>query len=375
MSQNDQLQMKTVAPVFIEACKNPSTQRSTNNLINSKNMIIVMKRNADEKHIEHVIEHIKKISLKPVPLHGTERTVVAVLGDERDVDQMRISAMPGVDKVMAVLNPYKLSGRETKKENTIIDLGDGVTIGGNELSIMAGPCGIESAAQTEAAARAVKASGAKILRGGAFKPRTSPYSFEGLGEEGLKIMHETAKRHNLKTITEIVDIRDVEVIDKRVDMFQIGARNMQNFNLLKEVGSTNKPILLKRGMSATIKELLLAAEHIMSKGNPNVALCERGIRTFETETRNTLALATVPLVKELSHLPIIVDPSHATGKPSLIGPMSKAAIAAGADGIIVEVHPNPEEALSDADQALTPAMFDSIMHELKPIADAVGRAL
>lgn len=338
-------------------------------------MIIVMKKMAEKSQIENIISEINKLKLQPVPLYGTERTVIAVIGDERTIDEHHISALPGVDKVMSVLNPYKLSSRETKHENTVIDLGDGITIGGNKIVMMAGPCSIENSSQMETIAKAVSESGAEILRGGAFKPRTSPYSFDGLGEEGLKIMASCAKKHGLKTITEVVDIRDIDLIANHCDILQIGARNMQNFNLLKEVGKINKPVFLKRGLSATIKELLLAAEHIMKNGNSNVILCERGIRTFETETRNTLALATVPMVKEISHLPIIVDPSHATGKPNLIGPMSKAAIAAGADGVMIEVHNNPPAALSDGDQALLPEQFHKLVEELRPIANAIGRSI
>lgn len=338
-------------------------------------MIIVMKKFADKATIERVLEIINKLDLKPVPLYGTERTVIAVIGDERPVDQHHISSLLGVDKVMAVLDPFKLASRETKHENTEINLGDGIIIGGKKLSIMAGPCAVENEVQMETSARAVKAAGATILRGGAYKPRTNPYSFEGLGKEGLVMMSKAAKKHGLKMITEILDVRDIETVEKYTDIFQIGTRNMQNFILLKEIGRTKKPVLLKRGMSATVKEFLLAAEHIMMNGNSKVILCERGIRTFETETRNTLALATVPLIKELSHLPIIVDPSHSTGKPSLVGPMTKAAIAAGADGILVDVHPNPEEALVDGDQAIRPEDFDKLIKELRPIALAVGRTL
>ncbi len=338
-------------------------------------MIIVMKKFAEKDQIERVIQTVIKLDLKPVPLYGTERTVIAVIGDERPVDEHHISSLPGVDRVMAVLDPFRLASREIKHEYTIIDLGDGVKVGGKKIAMMAGPCAVENEAQMEASAKAVKKAGAQIMRGGAYKPRTSPYAFEGLGKDGLKLLSDTAKRHGLKTVTEVIDIRDISTVDKHTDIFQIGTRNMQNFNLLKEVGKTSKPVLLKRGMSSTVKEFLLAAEHIMINGNPNVILCERGIRTFETETRNTLALATVPLIKELSHLPIIVDPSHSTGKPSLVGPMTRAAIAAGADGILVDVHPNPEEALCDGDQAITPAAFEKIMQELKPIAAAVGRTL
>jgi 3-deoxy-7-phosphoheptulonate synthase len=338
-------------------------------------MIIVMRKFAEKAEIERVIDTVEKLELKPVPLYGTERTVIAVIGDERPVDEHHISSLPGVDRVMTVLDPYKLASRETKHENTIIALGDGVTIGGKKIAMMAGPCAVENEEQMETSAKAVKAAGAEIMRGGAFKPRTSPYAFEGLGVDGLKLLQTTAKRHGLKTITEVMDIRDIDVVAEHADILQIGTRNMQNFNLLKEVGKTKKPVLLKRGMSATVKEFLLATEHIMKNGNPNVILCERGIRTFETETRNTLALATVPLIKELSHLPIVVDPSHSTGKPSLVGPMTKAAIAAGADGILVDVHPKPEEALCDGDQAIKPETFATLMKELKPIVAAIGRTI
>lgn len=338
-------------------------------------MIIVMKKFAETTQIERVLQTVTKLDLKPVPLYGTERTVIAVIGDERPVDQHHISSLPGVDKVMSILDPFKLASRDTKHEDTIIDLGDGVTVGGKKIAIMAGPCAVESETQMESIAGEMKKAGVQIMRGGAYKPRTSPYSFEGLGTDGLELLSSVAKRHGLKTITEIVDIRDIDIVGKHTDIFQIGTRNMQNFNLLKEVGKTQKPVLLKRGMSATIKEFLLAAEHIMMNGNSKVMLCERGIRTFETETRNTLALATVPLVKELSHLPIIVDPSHSTGKPTLVSSMTKAAIAAGADGILVDVHPNPQEALCDGDQAIKPETFHKLMEELKPLTEAIGRLL
>jgi len=338
-------------------------------------MIIVMRKFAEKAEIERVIETVEKLELKPIPLYGTERTVIAVIGDERPVDEHHISSLPGVDRVMTVLDPYKLASRETKHENTVIDLGEGVTVGGNKIAMMAGPCAVENEDQMETSAKAVKAAGAEIMRGGAYKPRTSPYAFEGLGVEGLKILQNTAKRHGLKTVTEVMDIRDIDVVAEHADILQIGTRNMQNFNLLKEVGKTKKPVVLKRGMSATVKEFLLATEHIMKNGNPNVILCERGIRTFETETRNTLALATVPLIKELSHLPIIVDPSHSTGKPSLVAPMTKAAIVAGADGILVDVHPKPEEALCDGDQAIKPEVFSQLMKELKPLVAAIGRTI
>lgn len=280
-----------------------------------------------------------------------------------------------IDKKMATSNPYKLTSRDYRQKDTIIDLGDDVTIGGKNIAMMAGPCAVESETQMETTARAIKAVGVKIMRGGAYKPRTSPYTFEGLGPKGLILLSETAKRHGLKTVTEILDVRDIELIYKHTDIFQIGARNMQNYILLKELGKTQKPVLLKRGMSATVNEFLLAAEHIMKNGNPNIILCERGIRTFETETKNTLTLATVPLIKQSSHLPIIVDPSHSTGKPSLVGPMIKASIACGADGILVEVHPNACKALCDGDQAISLEKLEQIIKEAKPIAKAVGRNL
>jgi 3-deoxy-7-phosphoheptulonate synthase len=334
-----------------------------------------MKKFARKEQIERVIAEIESLELKPVPLYGTERTVIAVIGDERPVDQHKIHSFEGVDDVMAILNPFKLASRETKHESTVIDLGDGITVGGKRIAMMAGPCAVESEEQMDQAAAAVSKEGAQILRGGAYKPRTSPYSFEGLKEEGLPIIRKTADKYGMKVVTEVLDTRDIENVYKYADIFQIGTRNMQNFNLLKEVGKTNRPILLKRGMSATIKEFLLAAEHIMMNGNAQVILCERGIRTFETATRNTLALDTVPLIKELSHLPIVVDPSHSTGKPSLVSPMVKAAVACGADGLLIDVHPNPQEALCDGDQAIKPDTFAQMMKELDPIAKAVGRTV
>lgn len=338
-------------------------------------MIIVMQRHAPKEHIEHVVNEIKRYEgLSPVCLTGTERTVIAVIGDERMLDDRHIASLPGVSKVMPVLQPYKLTSRETKHESTVISC-DGVSIGGTKVVIMAGPCSVENEEQIISAAKLVKEAGATILRGGAFKPRTTPYSFQGLGRKGVLLLEKAAKAFNLVTISEVMDVRDVEYMENHIDILQIGARNMQNFDLLKEVGKSKKPVMLKRGMSATIKEFLLAAEYILSNGNQNVILCERGIRTFEDETRNTLCIATVPIVKELSHLPIIVDPSHGTGKPSLIPPMARAAIAAGADGIMVEVHPNPESALSDADQALNLEDFRHLMESIKPIVEAIGRKL
>lgn len=338
-------------------------------------MIIVMQRHAPQKEIERVIAEIKRYEgLNPMPLIGTERTVIAVIGDERVLDERHIASLPGVSKVMPVLQPYKLASRETKHERTLVHAG-GVTIGGTKIVVMAGPCSVENDEQMEAAAKGVKKAGATILRGGAFKPRTTPYSFQGLGRKGIVMLEKAAKAHGLASISEVMDVRDVEYTASHIDILQIGARNMQNFDLLKEVGRSRVAVMLKRGMSATIKEFLLAAEYILAQGNQNVILCERGIRTFEDETRNTLCIATVPIVKELSHLPIIVDPSHGTGKPALIPPMARAAIAAGADGIMIEVHPNPDVALSDADQALDLDDFEKLMEEIRPIVTAMNRSI
>jgi 3-deoxy-7-phosphoheptulonate synthase len=285
-----------------------------------------------------------------------------------------LEAIPGVEKVLPVLKPYKLASREFRNENTIIKIGT-AEIGGRKVVVMAGPCAVENKTLLIETAKEVKAAGASFIRGGAFKPRTSPYSFQGLGEEGLTYLAEARERTGLPVVTEVMDPRDMDAIVKYADIIQIGARNMQNFRLLKEVGAYHKPVVLKRGISATIKEWLMSAEYIMAGGNHNVILCERGIRTYETATRNTLDLSAVPVLKQLTHLPVIVDPSHAVGKWDLVAPMAKAAVAAGADGLIIEVHPNPEEALSDGEQSLKPKMFKQLMDELKPIAQAVGREI
>lgn len=338
-------------------------------------MIIVMQRHAPKEQIESVLNEIKRYDgLNPVPLFGTERTVIAVIGDERPVDEKHIASLPGVASVMPVLRPYKLAARETKHETTLIQC-NGASIGSNAVSVIAGPCAVENEEQMEEISKAMSKAGVKIMRGGAFKPRTAPYSFQGLGRTGVDMLEKAAKRHKLGTISEVMDVRDVDYMSRHIDILQIGARNMQNFDLLKEVGKSGKPVLLKRGMSATIKEFLLAAEYILLHGNQNVILCERGIRTFEDETRNTLCIATVPIIKELSHLPIVVDPSHGTGKPSLVGPMAKAAIAAGADGVLIDVHPNPETALCDADQAIRIDEFEKMMEEMAKVANAVGRTI
>lgn len=334
-----------------------------------------MKAGAPQQQAAHIMKELEDKGLQPVPLYGVERTVIAVIGDERDLNVGHLESQPGVEKVMRVLQPYKLVSTETKHDPTVIKV-NGVKIGDpSTFAMIAGPCSVESEEQMDKVASELSKIGVKMLRGGAYKPRTGPYAFQGLGKEGLEILRTTADRHKMAVVTEILDIRDLEIIEQKADIIQVGARNMQNFELLKELGTVKKPILLKRGLCATIEEFLLAAEYILAHGNPEVILCERGIRTFEKETRNTLALATVPLVKELSHLPIIVDPSHATGKKSLIGPMTKAAIACGADGAIVEVHPKPEEALSDAQQQLTPAEFKEMLDDLQPIIKAVSKTL
>jgi 3-deoxy-7-phosphoheptulonate synthase len=338
-------------------------------------MIIVLRRDATEAQINHIVEKVQKLGLTPHLSKGTERTIIGVIGPEDVLAVTPLEVFPGVEKVMPVLAPYKLVSREFKPENSVIDVGKGIKIGGKKIIVMAGPCSVENLDLLYEIAREIKKSGAPILRGGAFKPRTSPYSFQGIGEDGLKMLNQVGKELNLVTISEVMDTRDVELVAKYVDILQIGARNMQNFNLLKEVGLTKKPVLLKRGLSSTIKELLMSAEYIASGGNLNVLLCERGIRTFEEYTRNTLDISAVPASKELSHLPMIVDPSHAAGKWGLVPALSKAAVAAGADGLIIEVHSRPEEAYSDGAQSLLPSTFAGLMNELKLIAKAIGREM
>jgi len=338
-------------------------------------MIIVLRPDATEEQINHIIEKIKKLGLKPHLSKGVERTIIGVIGPEDILRVTPLEVFPGVEKVMPVLAPYKLVSREFRKEDSIIDLGKGVKIGGKEIVVMAGPCAIEDLDILRNIAEKIKKAGAKVLRGGAFKPRTSPYSFQGLGEDGLKYLKEVGDELGLVTVTEVMDPRDVELVARYTDVLQIGCRNMQNFNLLKEIGLIQKPVLLKRGMSSTIKEWLMSAEYILAGGNFNVILCERGIRTFEDYTRNTLDISSIPAIEQLSHLPVIVDPSHAAGKWGLVPALSKAAVAAGADGLIIEVHPNPEEALSDGAQSLLPERFSDLMQELKPIAEAVGRKI
>lgn len=339
-------------------------------------MIISMLPNATEEQISHVCDKIKSFGYAVHPIRGEERVVIGAIGDGKDKDRI-ISVMesvPGVESVIPILQPFKLVGRELKKEKTVIRL-DGLTIGGNQFVVMAGPCSVEYREQILTTAEKVKAAGAKVLRGGAFKPRTSPYDFQGLEEEGLKLLAEAREKTGLKIVTEIITPENIDLVNEYTDIFQVGARNMQNFALLKKLGRVKKPVLLKRGMMSTLKEFLMSAEYVVSQGNPSVILCERGIRTFETYTRNTLDISAVPALKQLSHLPVIVDPSHGTGKRSLISPVSKAAVAVGADGLIVEVHPNPEEAYSDGQQSLLPEEFSELMTEVKKYLVVEGRTL
>jgi 3-deoxy-7-phosphoheptulonate synthase len=337
-------------------------------------MIIVLKPNATEAMIEHVMDRVRELGLSPHLSKGQERTIIGVIGDDRILANQPLRSIAGVEDVVTILAPWKLAGREFKKDNTIIDVG-GVKIGGKRLAIMAGPCAVEKKELTVGIAQEVKAAGANILRGGAYKPRSSPYAFQGLGNEGLDFLGEAKKLTGLPIVSEILDPRDIELFLEKTDIIQIGARNMQNFELLKEVGGYDKPVLLKRGLSATIKEWLLSAEYIMSRGNKNVMLCERGIRTFESHYRNTLDLSAVPALKALTHLPVIVDPSHATGKWDLVAPMAKAAVAAGADGLLIEVHSNPECALCDGEESLKPSRFKELMKDLRRIAEAVDREI
>jgi len=338
-------------------------------------MIIVLKPEATQKEIDHVMEKIEKLGLKPWLSEGVERKIIGVIGEEDVLRVQPLEGIPCVERVLPILKPYKLASLEYRPEPTEVDVGGGVTIGGKKVVVMAGPCSVESRDMLLDIAAIVKEAGAKVLRGGAFKPRTSPYSFQGLGEEGLAYLAEAREKTGLLVVTELMDTRNLEMVMKYADIIQIGARNMQNFDLLKEVGKTTKPVLLKRGISSTIVELLMSAEYILAGGNPNVILCERGIRTFETFTRFTLDINAIPVIKSLSHLPIVVDPSHATGRWGLVSAASRAAIAAGADGLLVEVHPSPEDAFSDGNQSLLPVKFEEMMREAAKVAAAVGREL
>jgi 3-deoxy-7-phosphoheptulonate synthase len=343
-------------------------------------MIIVLRPDSTDSQIDHILERIRDLGFKPHLSKGQLRTIVGVIGDEDKLQAEPLQAIPGVEQVLPILKPFKLASREMHAGDSVVEIGADtpgvrpVKVGGGSLLLIAGPCAIEGAEVLDTIATQVKAAGANLLRGGAFKPRTSPYSFQGLGEEGLRILRDVGHSHGLPVVTEVMDPRQVEVVHRYADMFQIGARNMQNFDLLKEVGQTSKPVLLKRGMSATVKDLLMSAEYILSEGNPGVVLCERGVRSFEDSTRNMLDMSAVPNVKGLSHLPIIVDPSHATGRPDLIPSMARAAIAAGADGVHVEVHSCPEKALSDGPQALLPGQYAALVKDLRKLAELMGKS-
>ncbi len=337
-------------------------------------MLVVMKPHATPVEIEAVVERIRSLGLTAHPIPGAQRVAIGITGNKGALDPALFEGMPGVRDAIRVSQPFKLVSREVKEEDTVIDAG-GARLGGGRLAVMAGPCSVESKEQILETAHAVKRAGAVFLRGGAYKPRTSPYDFQGLAEEGLKLLALARERTGLKVVTEVMDAETLPMVADYADVVQIGARSMQNFSLLKRAGAIAKPVLLKRGPSATLREWLMAAEYVVTNGNPRVALCERGIRTFETATRNTLDLNAVPVLKALTHLPVIVDPSHGIGLRAHVPAMARAAVAAGADGLIVEVHPCPEKALSDGQQSLTPAEFASLMEQVKVIAAAVGRPL
>jgi 3-deoxy-7-phosphoheptulonate synthase len=339
-------------------------------------MLIVMKAQATEEQVRTVCQKIESLGFRAHSIPGAQRTAIGITGNQGAVETGTFDDMPGVQEVIRVSKPYKLVSRDVKPDNTVIRFaGSPATIGGSDLAIMAGPCGIESREQAFAIAERVARAGAQFFRGGAYKPRTSPYSFQGLGEEGLKIMAEIRDRFGLLIVTEAVDYESLELVEKYADMIQIGARNMQNFSLLKRAGRARKPVLLKRGISATLEEFLMAAEYIMSEGNYNVVLCERGVRTFVDHTRNTLDLSVIPAVQRLSHLPIIADPSHGTGKRDKVTPLARGATAVGADGLIVEVHHDPDRALSDGMQSLYPDQFDALMEQVRQIAAVLGRTV
>jgi 3-deoxy-7-phosphoheptulonate synthase len=337
-------------------------------------MVVVMRERATDEQVQSVIAKLMEMGFDVHRSTGALRTVLGAVGGSRQFDTALLEVLDGVQEVHRITEPYKLASRSFKPDNTVIHVGD-LRIGGDEVIVMAGPCSAESEEQVESSAAAVKRAGAKVLRGGAFKPRSSPYSFQGLGEEGLRLLKSAADRHNLKLITEVMDISQLELIERYADILQVGARNMQNFTLLRELGHSKVPVMLKRGLSATIEEWLMSAEYILAGGNMNVMLCERGIRTFESYTRNTLDISAIPVVQKLSHLPIIVDPSHGTGKRDKVAPMARAAVAAGADGLIIEVHCDPDHALSDGAQSMFPVQFDRLMAELRIIAPAIGRSI
>src|SRR5437764_4642015 len=337
-------------------------------------MILVIRPDATLAQIEHVIETVKDLGFTPHVSRGESRTIVGVIGDETKPQAQNFSAIPGVEQVLSIMKPFKLASREFQKEDSVVYVGK-VRVGGGSLAMSAGRCAVEGYEVMDAIAKYVKAGGANILRGGAFKPRTSPYSFQGLGEDGLKILRDVGQKYDMPVVTEVMDPRQVDLVNTYADMFQIGARNMQNFDLLKEVGQTRRPVLLKRGMSATVKDLLMSAEYVLSEGNLQVILCERGVRSFEDSTRNMLDMSAVPNVKGLSHLPISADPSHATGRPDLIPSIACASVAAGADGVHIEVHSCPEKALSDGPQALLPKKYAEVMGRLRRLAEVMGKSI
>jgi 3-deoxy-7-phosphoheptulonate synthase len=337
-------------------------------------MVVVMEERATEDQVQKVIAQLVEMGFDVHRSTGALRTVIGAVGGNRQCDPRLIEVLEGVHEVLRITEPYKLASRTFKPDNTVIVLDD-VRIGGDEVIVMAGPCSAESEEQVEATAAAVKRAGAKVLRGGAFKPRSSPYSFQGLGEEGLRLLRAAGDRHNLKVASEIMDLSQLDLMERYADILQVGARNMQNFTLLRELGRARKPVLLKRGISATIEEWLLSAEYVLAGGNMSVMLCERGIRTFESYTRNTLDISAIPVVQKLSHLPVLVDPSHGTGRRDKVAPMARAAVAAGADGLLIEVHVDPDHAKSDGAQSLFPSQFDRLMAELRIIAPAIGRSI
>ena len=337
-------------------------------------MVVVMKELATDEQVQRVIAQLVDMGFDVHRSTGALRTVIGAVGGNRQFDPRLVEVLDGVQEVLRITEPYKLASRTFRPDNTVVTIGD-LRIGGDEVVVMAGPCSAETEEQVEASAAAIKNAGAKVLRGGAFKPRSSPYSFQGLGEEGLRLLRAAADRHNLKLVSEVMDVSQIELVERYAHILQVGARNMQNFTLLRELGRTRTPVLLKRGISATIEEWLLSAEYILSGGNTSVMLCERGIRTFESYTRNTLDISAIPVVQQLSHLPVLVDPSHGTGRRDKVTPMARAAVAAGADGLIIEVHSDPDHALSDGAQSLFPAQFDRLMAELRIIAPAIGRSI
>ncbi len=338
-------------------------------------MLVVMQPSATQSDIDRVCEEITRQGFKPLPMPGEVRMAIGLLGDDSKADWSYIEALNGVATVVIVEKPYRQAAREWKPENTIVEIAPGVRFGGSDVVLVAGPCSVESEDQILTAARAVRAAGASALRGGAFKPRSSPYAFQGLGKQGLELLALARRETGLAIVTEAMDERGADMVAEYADCIQIGARNMQNYSLLKHVGQLGRPVMLKRGMAATINDLLMSAEYILAEGNPNVILCERGVRTFDSATRNLFDLTAIPVVQKLSHLPIVADPSHGTGLRDKVTPMARAAVAAGADGVIIEVHPQPDKALSDGAQSLYPEQFAQLVQQLRPIAKAIGRAI